>query len=729
MKRSYLFLALAACTLTAAFGQQSKERAARQSESQNEEVVRISVRLVQIDGTVTDKDGRAVTDLKKEDFELLVDGRRQQITNFSYVDAQPGSTPAPQSRRRTDRELPPPPAPPVRLRVDQVHRTIALVIGNISAESLHDVKKALQKFVDELMQPGDLVAIVRLGEGMGVLQQFTSDKRLLRLAINGVRWNPLGGARLNAIPSPRPVPTDIDPELTKAKTDAEDFYQDLVGSSWLQRLNLIVRGIQPLPGRKSVILFSDGFQLFGDNLDDHRTLEELQRLTDRATRALVVFYTIDARGLQTLNFTPLDSVNVERHDQVGTPIKSTTVMNGPTYAAARQQRVERFLRSQDGLALLAGQTGGLFMQSTDLGRAISRTLNDQKSYYLIGYRPDEKDFKPEAGGRPYHKIEVKVKRTGLTARFRKGFYGTPDREPVPAPGATEQKLFAALTSPFDASDVGLRLTSLFGHDKQDGSFIRSLLHIDVNQLTFTEEADRRHKAVINLFAATFNENGLVAEPVTQRYTIRVRDERLEQVKREGLTYEMLIPVRKAGIIQVRTAVEDAESERVGSASQFIEVPDLEQNRLTLSSIVISGSGPSPENKPAASPQDAGDVAGQPAPGNLEANTAVRRFRQGMRLDYALIVYNAQLARESQRPELDTQVALYHDGKLVYQGPVQLLDPGPQADLKQIVTRGSLELGSTYLAGEYVLQIIVTDKLAKESKYRRETRWVDFDVVE
>ena len=120
---------------------------------------------------------------------------------------------------------------------------MAFVVDDLalSFDSVARVRDSLKKWVDSEMQQGDLVAIIRTSAGMGSLQQFTSDKRLLRLAINGVRWNPLGGARLNAIPSPRPVPTDIDPELTKAKTDAEDFYQDLVGSSWLQRLNLIVR--------------------------------------------------------------------------------------------------------------------------------------------------------------------------------------------------------------------------------------------------------------------------------------------------------------------------------------------------------------------------------------------------------------------------------------------------------------------------------------------------------
>ena len=76
---------------------------------------------------------------------------------------------------------------------------IALVVDDLGLafDSVARVRGALKKFVDEQMQPGDLVAIVRTGAGMGALQQFTADKRVLYAAIDWVRFNPgwLAGPR------------------------------------------------------------------------------------------------------------------------------------------------------------------------------------------------------------------------------------------------------------------------------------------------------------------------------------------------------------------------------------------------------------------------------------------------------------------------------------------------------------------------------------------------------
>src|SRR6266511_1548535 len=99
MSRCCLVAALIACTLVSVFAQKPEPAAVDLPESQDQDVVRISVRLVQVDGTVTDKEGRQVTDLKKEDFELFVDGRRQDISNFSYIAAQPGTAPAVEARK------------------------------------------------------------------------------------------------------------------------------------------------------------------------------------------------------------------------------------------------------------------------------------------------------------------------------------------------------------------------------------------------------------------------------------------------------------------------------------------------------------------------------------------------------------------------------------------------------------------------------------------------------
>jgi VWFA-related protein len=168
---------------------------------EKEEVVRISITLVQVDAVVTDQQGKQVTNLNPSDFDIYEDGRRQHITNFSYVAAQPDSPPPPKTEARSKATAPI--GPPTRLRPDQVRRTVALVVDDLglSFESTAGVRAALKKFVDEQMQAGDLVAIIRTGAGMGALQQFTSDKRQLYAAIERVRWNPSGRGGISAFAS------------------------------------------------------------------------------------------------------------------------------------------------------------------------------------------------------------------------------------------------------------------------------------------------------------------------------------------------------------------------------------------------------------------------------------------------------------------------------------------------------------------------------------------------
>jgi VWFA-related protein len=725
--RYCLTLTLVVFVLVQASAQQSRGP----DQSQDQDVVRISVRLVQVDGTVTDQNGHQVSDLNKDDFDLFVDGQRQKITNFAYIPAQVVAKPSPSSKQEKDRGVAQPVAPPVRLRQEQVRRTIALVVANVSYESLSGVKKALKRFVDEQMQPGDLVSIIRISDVAGVVQQFTTDKRLLHLAIEGVRWNPLGGVGVSAISDERaPGSADPDNDSADAKARAESFYHDVVGSSWLRSLNLIVRGLEGLPGRKSVVLFSDRIRLFGlgpENTGEQnrRIMDEVHRITDRATRALIVFHTVDARGLQTL--ADGASMNADELPGIGTPARpdDSHSQNGPRYAASVAARSLNFWKDQEGLALLADETGGTFRQSSDVSNALSNVLGDQKGYYLIGYRPDEATFKLENGRRAYHHVAVIVKRPDLRSHFRKGFFGTPDKGSPPTSQTSGQQIIAALTSPFDASDIGVKLTSLFGFDKKEGSFVRSLLHIDARSLTFAAEDNARSLALINVFAAAFDENGLLADPVAQKYTVRVRD--VPQVMKDGLTYELMTPVKRTGIYQLRVAVQDADSGRIGSASQFIEVPDVASKRLTLTGLVSSARN-SKDSRSASSVLASGGEEVRYTPGEADARPAVRRFRVGMQMDYTFIVLNALVSPTSSRPQLDTQVVLYREGKAVFKGALRRLETDNKTNPQQIVVGGTVNLGAELTPGEYALQVIVTDNLAKEKKYRTATRWIDFDLV-
>src|SRR5713226_9811644 len=103
-----------------------------------------------------------------------------RFTHFSYIVAAAPSAVA-NSAKPTTVEKNAPPVPPVALKADRVRRTIAIIVDDLglSFESVHFVRKALKTFVDEQMQPGDLVAIVRTAGGNGALQQFTTDKTVL----------------------------------------------------------------------------------------------------------------------------------------------------------------------------------------------------------------------------------------------------------------------------------------------------------------------------------------------------------------------------------------------------------------------------------------------------------------------------------------------------------------------------------------------------------------------
>jgi VWFA-related protein len=736
--RPSLALALSLLLFAAAFGQQpeqqqsSPQQGAAPATMADDDVVRITINLVQVDALVVDKKGRQVTDLRPEEFEILEDGRRQKITNFSYIELNPAST-APPSPAASSKDKNAPPVPPVRLRPEQVRRTIALVVDDlrISFESANMSRQALRKFVDDQMQPGDLVAIIRTTGGMGALQQFTSDKRQLYAAIERVRGSVIGRSgvgvfgpltSLEARGGRRP---EIDEEERRNPEDEmNEFREELFAVGTLGALNYVVRGLNDLPGRKAVVLISDGLPIFDSRGRSDRILEALRRLADLSNRAAVVIYTMDSRGLQPFGITAADDTSGFSLDQLDRILSD---------------RRRTYFESQNGLNYLAQQTGGLFIHDTnDLSGGFRRILEDQQGYYLLGYRPSESTFDAATGGRRFHKLSVKVNRSGVRVRSRSGFYGVTDEQAHPVRRTREEQLLGALISPFSSGDIRTRLTSLFGNDPHGSSFMRSMVYIDSRDLSFTTQPDGTHKANLDIVAITFGDNGRAVDQVDRTYELRLKDEDYNRLMKHGLIYTLNVPVKKAGAYQLRVAVRDAASARVGSASQFIEVPNLNKNRLALSGIVLGGMSMAKALKPTADEADAGGGAASPeaTPAavdkateiyDTQASPAVRRLSQGMLLDYGYVIYNAQLDRATARPRLTTQVRLFREGQQVFAGKELPFDAEKQADLKRLVAGGRLRLGTNLPPGEYVLQVLVTDTLAKE-KYRTTSQWMDFEIV-
>ena len=373
-----------------------------------EDVVRITTQLVQIDAVGTDKKGEHGEDVNEEDFELTVDGKRQTRTFVKRVKVSEAPKADTEGPAHTPQHTPSVSAMPTKtVAPEDVKRTIAFVVDDLglSFESTHYARQAIRKFVDEQMQEGDLVGVIRTGRGAGLFQQFTSDKRVLYAAIEKLQWNPFSRDMIPRFSTPdddlaaRAGNNNNDDFSRDSRERAEDFRETVFSVGTLGALNFVVRGLRELPGRKTAILISDGFRLFGRGRDNTQALDQVRRLTDLANRSSVVIYSIDAKGLQTLTPTAADSVGN---------------LTGPQFAERMQRMSQDNFDSQEGLSFLARETGGFaVLNNNDLNLGIRRALKDQQSYYLLGFDPEDEKF-----DRKYHTIKLKTTRRGVEVRTR-----------------------------------------------------------------------------------------------------------------------------------------------------------------------------------------------------------------------------------------------------------------------------------------------------------------------
>jgi hypothetical protein len=205
------------------------------------------------------------------------------------------------------------------------------------------------------------------------------------------------------------------------------------------------------------------------------------------------------------------------------------------------------------------------------------------------------------------------------------------------------------------------------------------------------------------------------------WTVRLKGDTYRNVLQQGMVYSVHVPVKKPGAYQMRVVLRDAGSEQVGSASQFIDVPDIDKGHLALSGIVLRAEVP--QAKAPASPdhpegEQATDIDPQGTP-------AVRIFKQGTAITYGYQILNAQ-ADTGKQPELEVQTRLFRDGEQVYTGKAAPVPVSGQEDSKRLIGGGRMQLGGQIAPGDYVLQVIVTDKLAKE-KFRIATQSMDFEI--
>lgn len=730
-----------------ASSQRPSSEQSSQSNANDQDIVRITTNLVQVDAVVT-KDGQPVIDLKPQDFEVLQDGKAQNITHFAYISNLPVSNlvPIEAETRPTNNsvraQVVPPPNVAIAPQRHAARRTFALVIDDlgVSFESMEDLRDQMRKFLDTQLQPNDLVAIIRTGGYVGALQQFTTDHRLLYDSLARVKWSPCSRTGIGFASNMEGISCGDPADILRATLHSLDF---------------ILEGMRDLPGRKSMIVFTDNLPtrviedgpltnpsaglrhnypgLDPGKIDYGRSVEiakspDLDRSTsiasrldwivEMAIRGSVVIYSVDTRGQQFTGARASDSVTMVSAAPTAPSVEPGFHSQGGLSMEAEQRSLEgtrsrQLITGREGARSISDRTGGFSVfNSNDFG--FNRIMNDQQGYYLIGYRPVEETF-----NRQFHHIKLRVKPRGLKVSTREGFYGVDDKVARPQHTAID-RINAALISPFATNDITVQLTSFFANDAKTGPVLRSYLLLDPRELTFTDQPDGTHQATLDLSGILFGDNGGVVRRQDQQATLRLKGKPYERALRDGFVYSFDLPIKQSGVLQYRIAIRDKASSRIGSAGQLVEVPDLNKKRLAVSGLVVQDEATLfSQNSAKPSPDTAIDDS-------IIREPALRRFHQGATLNFAYEIYNTKID-QSRQPHLTAQMRLYRDGKLIYAGNANPLDISTQTDLERISANARLQLGADLPPGEYIVQIIVQDLLAKE-KQRTATQWIDFEVL-
>ena len=359
--------------------------------------------------------------------------------------------------------------------------------------------------------------------------------------------------------------------------DFELMERDQQGYSTTNGLFAIIKAMRGLPGRKSLVLFSEGLAI-------PPAVERLFRgVIDAANRANVSIYAMDAKGLRA------ESEQAKIRDQVnaaggaGGGTLGTAAGSGADPLSKALEKNEDVLRQDPhtGLGGLAQDTGGVFFANTNnLRQGLDRIEDELKNYYMLGYTPTN----PAYDGR-FREIEVKVNRPGVTVAARKGYFAVRDTggAPVnvyeaPALGALEQK---PVPNAFP-----VRAGALLFPERDRLGLVPLVVELRTAPLTFAATDDgKSYTSDFTVLVRFVDRENRVARKVSQHYEVRGPISEIERARAGDVIFYRQ-PELPPGVYTMETVVHDAPSGKSSVRFSTVEVPAVDPAKLRMSSLMI-----------------------------------------------------------------------------------------------------------------------------------------------
>jgi VWFA-related protein len=580
----------------------------------------VGTSAVTLDVVVRDRKGNAVRDLKASDFEVYEDGVRQQVDSFQVFGRALEDAPAAASTR--PRPAPASPAEPAPAAVADGAETrpqvIAFVFDRLSPDARDTAQKAAMTYVEGGHVEGDLVGVFAIDLALRTIQPFTSDTDLIRAGLQraasqantaysgdraqtrqlvdqvtageavsnaAIGANPGQGASGSGIGSAAAAGA-LSQTVSRIQAGMlrqfESLERDQQGYASSNGLLAVVSGLRSLPGRKTVVFFSEGLAI-PTNVE-----AQFRAVIDTANRSNVSVYAMDAAGLR------VNSVTKETRDEMlqAAERRARNLATGrddaPDGAMSRQlERNEDLLRlnPEAGLGQLANQTGGFLIRDTnDAGSAFRRIEEDMRFHYLLGYSPTNDTYDGQ-----FRKITVKVNRPGVHVQSRQGYFAVrvPDAAPL---RAYEAPALVHLDRKPAPADVPLQAAALSFPMSSRPGLAPILVRVPGPAVSYVldkqDKAKKIHRGDLTIVARVKDASGKEVDRLSQQFALSAAAESLEGLRRGDILFyrEAELP---SGRYTVEAVAYDAMANKAGVATTRLVVPAAGEGPR-LSSVVIVG---------------------------------------------------------------------------------------------------------------------------------------------
>ncbi|MGC1485598.1 MAG: VWA domain-containing protein, partial [Candidatus Acidiferrum sp.] len=526
--------------------------------------IRVTSELVLANVVVRDKKGNLIRDLKKDDFTLYEDGKKQEISTFDFENVDELETAGAAEKTVTGEAGAAAPAGVLKKSDAPVmnarDRRVIVLYFDFSAMEPDQIDRCVEsakKYINAQMHPADIVALVSLATNMRVDLDFTDDKTKILSVLSSYSSGSGEGFAAGDTGSAEGA-AESSGSFTPDDTDYNTFSAD-----WkLLALQSTMDALGKIQQKKSLIYFSNGISQTGTD-----NQSALRAATASAVKNNVSIYPVDVRGLQA--FPPGgEAQNASLHGQ--SAYNGAAVLNDLSGNAA----------SQETLSTLAADTGGkAFFDTNDFSGVFSQVQKDTSAYYVLGFTSTNR-----LKDGHYRRLRVVLNRADVKLEYRPGYYAGRDFVHLNH-GDREAQLDDELAAELPQTDVPLYAGTAYFRENDSHYYLAVSLVVPGSQIPFVQAKDKDNATIDIIGEVRIDGGGKV--PVGQlRDTVKLAVDSTQQVRRKNVQYNTGF-VLAPGSYHLKFIVRENQTGRMGSFETDVQIPDLRKVPLRMSSVVLS----------------------------------------------------------------------------------------------------------------------------------------------